>query len=228
MPYVLLGLAVFGLITSTVFAGIVLWAVPGFPARAPRRVGRSRRAPRLHAALSVFKPLQRSGPRPRAYLESFFVQDYPAYEILFCARSPEDAGLAVARTVAARYPHIPVKFLATGGQPDYINDKVISLEKMEAAAAHDIIVISDSDVRVDARLSARRCTALRRCKRRWHVLPLSRSRCARRFMGAARSGRHVRRNVFRRARGARNGRHAIHPRPHHGLPPRNHSAHGRL
>ena len=30
MLYVLLGLGVFGLVTSTVFAGIVLWAVPGY------------------------------------------------------------------------------------------------------------------------------------------------------------------------------------------------------
>ena len=61
---------------------------------------------------------------------------------------PDDAGLATARRVASRHPNIPAKFLSTGGQPDYINDKVISLEKMAAAAAHEIFVISDSDVRV--------------------------------------------------------------------------------
>ena len=41
-----------------------------------------------------------------------------------------------------------MKFLSTGGVPDYINDKVISMEKMEIEAAHDVFVISDSDVRV--------------------------------------------------------------------------------
>jgi len=50
--------------------------------------------------------------------------------------------------VAARYPQIPVKFLSTGGQPNYINAKVASLEAMEAVAAHEILVVSDSDVRV--------------------------------------------------------------------------------
>jgi ceramide glucosyltransferase len=78
----------------------------------------------------------------------FFEQDYPEYEILFCARSAEDAGLKTARRVAARYPKIPAKFLSTGGQPDYINAKVASMERMEAEAAHEILVISDSDVRV--------------------------------------------------------------------------------
>jgi ceramide glucosyltransferase len=47
-----------------------------------------------------------------------------------------------------RYPRIPAKFIWTDGQPDYINGKVASLETMEAVAAHKILVISDSDVRV--------------------------------------------------------------------------------
>jgi ceramide glucosyltransferase len=148
MLLVLAGLAVFGLITSTVFAGIVLWAVPGF--RNERRAALKKLAERPGFAppLSVFKPLSGTEPRLEAQLESFFTQDYPEYEILFCARSPEDAGLATARHVAARHPDIPVKFLSTRGQPDYINDKVISMEKMESEAAHSIFVISDSDVRV--------------------------------------------------------------------------------
>ena len=56
--------------------------------------------------------------------------------------------LQTARRVAERHPEIPARFFSTGGQPDYINDKVISMELMEAEAAHEILVISDSDVRV--------------------------------------------------------------------------------
>jgi ceramide glucosyltransferase len=148
MPYALLGLAVFGLITSAVFAGIVLWAVPRFLTERRAALAALGARPGFVPPVSVFKPLSGAEPGLEPHLESFFTQDYPTYEILFCARSPEDAGLAVARRVAARYPQIPAKILATNGQPDYINDKVISMERMEAAAAHDIFVISDSDVRV--------------------------------------------------------------------------------
>jgi ceramide glucosyltransferase len=49
--------------------------------------------------------------------------------------------------VAARYPHIPVKFL-TCGEPPYANAKVWSLERMQGAAKHQIFVVSDSDVLV--------------------------------------------------------------------------------
>jgi ceramide glucosyltransferase len=92
--------------------------------------------------------LHGADPGLEAYLETFFTQDYPAYEILFCARAANDVGLETARRVAALHPQIPVQFLTTGGQPDYINAKVASMELMEAHAAHDILVISDSDVRV--------------------------------------------------------------------------------
>ena len=148
MPYVLLGLAVFGLITSTVFAGIVLFAVPGFLRERRGALAALASPPGFTPPLSLFKPLHGADPGLEAYLESFFTQNYPAYEILFCSRDANDAGLAVARHVAARHPNISVKFLSTGGQPDYINDKVISLEKMAAEATHSIFVISDSDVRV--------------------------------------------------------------------------------
>ncbi len=148
MPFVLLGLAVFGLITSTVFAGIVLGAVPKFLRERRAALAALAARPGFTPPLSLFKPLNGADPGLESYLESFFVQDYPAYEILFCARNAGDPGLAIARLVAARHPQIPAQFLATGGQPDYINDKAISLELMEAHATHDILVISDSDVRV--------------------------------------------------------------------------------
>ena len=148
MPYVPLALAVFGLITSTVFAGIVLWAVPGYLRERRRARAALAARPGFVPPLSLFKPLHGADPGLESYLESFFEQDYPGYEILFCACKPDDPGLATARRVAARHPNIPVKFLTTGGQPDYTNDKVISMEKMAAEAAHEIFVISDSDVRV--------------------------------------------------------------------------------
>ena len=147
MLYALLALAVFGLITSTVFAGMVLAAVP--------RYLRERRAaenelvsrPGFTPPLTLLKPVHGAEPDLDTHLASFFEQDYPEYEILFCARTENDAGLEIARRVAGRYPQIPAKFFSTG-EPPYINAKVRSMELMETAAAHDILVISDSDVRV--------------------------------------------------------------------------------
>ncbi|HKN21146.1 MAG TPA: glycosyltransferase [Terracidiphilus sp.] len=148
MSYVILGLAVFGLVTSGVFAGIVLWAVPGYLRERRRAVAKLASWPGFTPPLTLLKPLHGADPGLESYLETFFTQDYPAYEILFCARTANDEGLETARRVAARHPQILVQFLSTGGQPDYINAKVASMELMEAHATHDILVISDSDVRV--------------------------------------------------------------------------------
>jgi len=148
MFHILLALAAFGLLTSTVFAGMVVAAVPRYLRE--RRLARRQLAerPGFTPPLTLLKPLHGSEPGLEAHLATFFEQDYPEFEVLFCARDAGDAGLETARRVAARYPHIPARFFSTGGQPAYINDKVISLEKMEAEAEHDIFVISDSDVRV--------------------------------------------------------------------------------
>jgi ceramide glucosyltransferase len=148
MSYAILALAVFGLVTSTVFAGMVLWAVPGYLRERRQALAQLAARPGFTPPLSLIKPLHGMEPGLEGWLESFFLQDYPEYEILFCARSAEDAGLALAIEVAARHPRIPAKFLVTGGQPDYINAKVASMELMETAAAHEILVVSDSDVRV--------------------------------------------------------------------------------
>ncbi len=148
MSYVLLALAGFGLLTSTIFTGMVLVAVPQYLRERRAALARLAERPGFTPPLTLFKPLHGAEANLEAYLDTFFRQDYPEYEILFCARDLADPGLEIARRVAARYPQIPTQFLATSGQPDYINDKVISMERMETAASNDILVISDSDVRV--------------------------------------------------------------------------------
>jgi ceramide glucosyltransferase len=141
MIKLLLGLSIFGLLTSSAFSILVMAAI--------RRFARRRRAVQSAFAkpVSLFKPLHGNEPDLEAHLETFFLQDYPAYEILFGARAATDEGLQAARRVAARYPHIPVKFVLTG-EPWHINAKVSTMELMEKAAAHDIFIVSDSDVRV--------------------------------------------------------------------------------
>ncbi|MGA7524686.1 MAG: bacteriohopanetetrol glucosamine biosynthesis glycosyltransferase HpnI [Acidobacteriaceae bacterium] len=144
MLHLFLYLGLLGLLTSTISALLALIGLVHFL--------RSHAGAREHSAafappISLLKPLDGNEPNLEAHLESFFRQDYPRFEILFCARHADDPGLATARRVAARYPHIPAQFLSTGDDT-WINAKVSSLERMHAAAAHDIFIISDSDVRV--------------------------------------------------------------------------------
>lgn len=149
MWHVLLALACFGLLASTVVTGMTLVAVPRYLRERRLALGQLSTRPGFTPPLTLLKPLHGDEPGLEAHLTTFFQQDYPAYEILFCTRDAADPGLEIARRVAARFPHVPARFFSTGGQPPYINAKVASMELMEANAAHDILVISDSDVRVE-------------------------------------------------------------------------------
>ncbi|MDR3792923.1 MAG: glycosyltransferase [Terracidiphilus sp.] len=149
MSYAILILAVIGLISSTVFAGMVLWAVPGYLRERRDALAAEALRPGFTPPLSLVKPLHGDEPGLEGWLESFYRQDYPEYEILFAAREAGDAGLVVARRVAEQHPEIATKFIVTGGEPDYINAKVASMELMEREASYGILVISDSDVRVE-------------------------------------------------------------------------------
>src|ERR1700761_1805507 len=140
-----MGVGVLGLVSSTVFQGLVFAGAYRFVMARRRRRMMAQIA--FQPLVSLLKPLHGDEPNLDAHIASFFEQHYSNFEILFCARHANDAGLQTARRVAARYPSIPVKFLTTG-EPSYINAKVSSLEKMAAAGASDIFIISDSDVRV--------------------------------------------------------------------------------
>lgn len=145
MIKLLLGLGSFGLFTSTIFTAMVVTGVIRF-VRMRRRRELSQGTDFL-PPVTLLKPLHGSEPSLDAHLATFFQQDYPQFEILFCARQADDEGLRTAQRVAARFPHIPVKFLTTG-EPKYINAKVSSMELMEVNASHSLLVISDSDVKV--------------------------------------------------------------------------------
>lgn len=97
----------------------------------------------------MLKPVSGDEPELEQNLRSFFEIDYPNYELLFAAREDGDPALETARKLSRQYPQIPVKILVTG-EPSYPNAKVFSLRAMAAAARYALLVVSDSDIRVDA------------------------------------------------------------------------------
>jgi ceramide glucosyltransferase len=135
-------LAVFGVTTSTVYSLMVAVGALRFGRRAAAVKPQTFLPP-----VSVLKPVHGDEPDLEENLASFFTQDYPAYEILFCARHSDDAGLNAARRVAERFPQISTRIL-TCGEPPWPNARTFSLEIMRRSARYPILVASDSDVRV--------------------------------------------------------------------------------
>jgi ceramide glucosyltransferase len=97
--------------------------------------------------ISILKPLAGVDEGLEENLRSFFDQRYDSFEILLAVRNPDDPAIAVAEGLRAGYPAVPSRLIVTG-EPPYPNAKVFSLDRMLAAAAHDLLVMSDSDIRV--------------------------------------------------------------------------------
>jgi ceramide glucosyltransferase len=159
----LLLVGLFGLLTSSIYLGMVLIGARRFRRDALQEDTRLREQPEFLPAISLFKPVHGDEAGLESNLRTFFEQDYLQHvvraggaavengvsrvELLFCARSAADEGLEIARRVAADYPAITTKFV-TSGTPWAANAKVCSLAAMAKVATHDLWAISDSDVRV--------------------------------------------------------------------------------
>jgi ceramide glucosyltransferase len=143
--YFALGVAVVGTLSSAVFLGLVVVGVIRFHADARKQLTSIPDNAYL-PPVSVLKPIHGLEAQLKENIESFFRQDYPDYEILFAADSPDDAALDVAREVCARYPHIRSRVLVTGAP--WPNPVVWAFHCMAEEAAHDILVTTDSDVEV--------------------------------------------------------------------------------
>lgn len=97
--------------------------------------------------VSILKPLAGLDLDLESNLRTFFDQDYPSLEILFAVRDPIDPAASIVQRLRQEHPQISSRLLVTG-EPPYPNAKVYSLDNMLAAATNDLVVMSDSDIRV--------------------------------------------------------------------------------
>jgi ceramide glucosyltransferase len=103
--------------------------------------------PSARPPVSVLKPLCGVDPLTELALESFFLIDYPDYQLVFGVQSETDPVLEVLAKLRARYPEREVAVVVDatlhGG-----NRKVSNLINMLPEAKHELLVISDADIHV--------------------------------------------------------------------------------
>jgi ceramide glucosyltransferase len=98
--------------------------------------------------VSVLKPVYGAEPHLYQCLRSFCLQDYPEYEVIFGAHTPDDPAIAIVNRLIAEFPNVNLRLVVDGALAGP-NRKAANLANIAKAARYDLIVLADSDVRVD-------------------------------------------------------------------------------
>ncbi len=131
-------------IASIVYYGIALWA--GWlwfrDRRRQRALGSSYTPP-----VTILIPVRGTDSGAYENFASFCRQDYPDYQIVFGARDDHDPAVAVIKRVIADFPARRIELVISPVEIGH-NAKVSNLQNMRARAAHELLLMVDSDIRV--------------------------------------------------------------------------------
>jgi len=97
--------------------------------------------------VTVIKPLCGADDDLERNLISFFRLDHEPLQLVFGAADPADPALTLVRRIARRHPDRDVT-IVSGANDDAPNPKVGLQERLLPHARHDLILLSDSNVRV--------------------------------------------------------------------------------
>ena len=109
--------------------------------RGPRSADHSFQPP-----VTVLKPIYGLDKELEANLRSLCEQDYPDFQMVTAVQRSDDPALTILRKLAAQYPD-RITLVVEESEP-VVNGKVQNLMNALAAARNEILIISDSDVRV--------------------------------------------------------------------------------
>ena len=108
---------------------------------------RARKLPEYTPGVSVLKPVRGIDFGSYENFASFCRQEYPGYEILFAANDNADPAVPIIQRLIADFPERRIR-LFVGAEHLGANRKVNNLARLAQEAQHEILVLSDGDVRV--------------------------------------------------------------------------------
>ena len=121
---------------------------------------RTATAPAVASAVTILKPLHGDEPGLFDNLRSFCIQDYGGdIQIVFGVQDPGDGAIAIVERLRKLNPDCDLD-LVVDPQAHGLNRKVSNLVNMAPRIRHDVVVLADSDMRVDPGYLARVIAAL--------------------------------------------------------------------
>jgi ceramide glucosyltransferase len=100
--------------------------------------------------VTIIKPVKGVDAESYENFASFCRQDYPRFQIIFAAASPADPSIPVIEKLTSDFPALDIDLVVDDRiyGPNY---KVCNLINAFPKARHDIIIVCDSDIRVEER-----------------------------------------------------------------------------
>jgi ceramide glucosyltransferase len=112
-----------------------------------RFAAQPRQLPASTPSVSILKPLCGIDPLTELAIESFFLIEYPVFQLVFGVQSATDPVLEILERLRARYPERDVALIVDSTLHGS-NRKVSNLINMQAFAKYDTLVMSDADIHV--------------------------------------------------------------------------------
>ena len=137
------------LLTAAATTGLVIAGASHVAsiALAMRRTVKGRRplGTRPPAGVSILRPVCGLEHRIEDTLAASFRIDHPRYEVIFCVAAADDPVVPLVQRLIREHPEVPARLLVGGGGRGP-NPKLDNLMKAWDVAAHDWIVLADSNV----------------------------------------------------------------------------------
>jgi ceramide glucosyltransferase len=111
---------------------------------------RARKLTNFTPPVSLLKPVHGVDFGSYENFSSFCRQDYPEYEILFAVNDEGDAAVPLIQRLKAGFPQRRIR-LISGAEQVGANRKVNNLIRLAREAQHEILVLTDGDVRVEGK-----------------------------------------------------------------------------
>jgi ceramide glucosyltransferase len=134
------------LIWALLGAGWVYWIVAW---RTLARFARARKPvnDEFHPPVSILKPVKGIDIDAMTNFASYCRQHYPQFEILFGVADTDDPAVGVVRNLQRRFPDVPIRLIVARSIGS--NPKCGILHTLSQRARYDVLVLSDSDIRVE-------------------------------------------------------------------------------
>lgn len=128
-------------------APLIYYTVATIAASRFFRRERSRKLRNYTPAVSVLKPVRGADSFTYENYASFCRQEYPDYEILFAVNDSSDEAVPIIHRLIGEFPSREIRLLI-GAENLGANRKVNKLARLSREARHEILVLTDGDVRV--------------------------------------------------------------------------------